>query len=137
MVLHYFQNGAIQPNQLEGRLLEAVLAAFIYERQLAELTPSTKAILTKSVSNFEGELSKLREQRQDHDESWKSKLEEIQKSLKEHSDNLQNLHDTRQEKLDQFIDESDKKIEAWKKLIVRRSTSRSRSLSGITNATVA
>lgn len=115
MVLHYFQNGAIQPNQLKGQLLEAVFSAFIYKRQLAELTPSTKATLTKSVSSFEGELSKLREQRQDHDESWKSQLKEIQKSLKEHSDNLQNLHDTRQEKLDQFIDESDKKIEAWKK----------------------
>lgn len=113
--LHYFKMGPIASNELNGHQFEAQLDAMIFRRKLADLSPSTKAALTKSVTAYEANLSQLREQKAKQDSEWKEQLTVIQSTLKEHSTNLQNLYDTRTTKLDDYLTESDSKIGAWKK----------------------
>ncbi|MFC4995224.1 DUF6161 domain-containing protein [Rubritalea tangerina] len=115
MRIAYFQGSPYQLNLLTPELFDALMDAMIFDRKLAEITPSTKATITKAITGYEADLSKLRTQRDKHDADWTTQLTAIQATLKEHSDNLQNLHDTRLEKLDNFIAESEEKIEAWKK----------------------
>lgn len=82
---------------------------------MAEITPATKAALTKSVNSTEDELSTLREQRSEHDAQWAEKLSEITETLSKHDQNLQELHDSRQANLDGFLEDAEAKIEAFKK----------------------
>ena len=135
--LHYFVKGAIGVSRLDGGMFEAQLHAIIFNKKLAELEPAARVALTKAVKEHEGRLSELREQkalqesewkeqkalqesewkqqRVLQESEWKEQLETIKTTLKDHSGNLQSLHDTREKILDDYISESTATIEAWKK----------------------
>ncbi|MDP0490941.1 MAG: DUF6161 domain-containing protein [Verrucomicrobiota bacterium JB023] len=115
MALAYFLDQPFQLSQLDKGGFIALLNAAIFDQKLAELKPATKAAITKSVAELEDELSKLREQRKEHDESWTSQLQTINDTLSKHDQNLQDLHDTRAASLDQFVEETKADIEAFKK----------------------
>ena len=115
MALTHFLNLPYQVNQLNQELLIALLNAVIFDQKLATITPSTKAALTRGIGTTENELSKLREQRDEHDQSWQEQLTSITDTLQKHDTNLQQLHDSRAQSLDKFVEQTKVEIEAFKK----------------------
>lgn len=115
IALGYFLNQPFQSSQLNSEGLIALLNAAIFDKKLGDLKPSVKAAITTSLGQFESELSKLRTQRQENDQSWNEKLEVITLTLSDHDKNLQNLHDTRKKSLDDFVANAEAKIESFKK----------------------
>jgi hypothetical protein len=115
MALAFFLKLGFQVGQLDQALFLALLDAAVFDGKMASLKPSTKAAISKSVASSEEELSKLREQREKHDQSWVDQLKSITDTLTKHDTNLQNLHDTRSTSLDEFVAQTKSDIEAFKK----------------------
>lgn len=115
MSLAFFLKLGFQVGQLDQTMFMALLDVAIYDRKMASLEPSVEEAIAKSVAASEGELSRLREQRNEHDQSWSDQLKSITDTLAKHDKNLKNLHDTRSASLDEFVAQTKSDIDGFKK----------------------